>query len=134
MPLAVLGDALSIRRKEEGGILDAAPTADGKRPRRERHAVRSGKVGESFDQRGVAGKDMLFEMMKIIADCPQLGEHEEIALFCCFFHHGKSTADISLHVTGSGRMEYSLKNQKHRAKSKNQPYKKDCEVILHSLS
>ena len=60
MPLAVLGDALSIRRKEEGGISDAVSMTDRERPRGERHAVRSGKVRESFDQHGMAGKDMLF--------------------------------------------------------------------------
>ena len=139
MPLAVLGDALSIRRKEEGGISDAVSITDRERPRRERHAVRSGKVGESFDQRSMAGKDMLFEMMKIIADRPQLGEHEEIALFCRFFHHGKSAADISLHVTGSGRhLDHCdthgilLKNER-RGREEALPYQKGCEVILHSL-
>ena len=87
----------------------------------------------------MAGKDMLFEVMKIIADRPQLGEYKEITLFCRFFHHGKSTTDISLHVTGSGRhLDHCdthgilLKNERG-GREEALPYQKGCEAILHSL-
>ena len=139
MPLAVLSDALSIRCKKEACIPYDSTVTDRKCPRRERHTVRPCKVRKSFDQRSMAGKDMLFEMMKIIADRPQLGEHEEVALFCRFFHHGKSTTDISLHVTGSGRhLDHCdthgilLKNQRG-GREEALPYQKGCEAILHSL-
>ena len=139
MPLAVLSDALSIRCKKEACIPYDSTVTDRKCPRRERHTVRPCKVRESFDQRSTAGKDMLFEMMKIIADRPQLGEHEEVALFCRFFHHGKSTTDISLHVTGSRRhLDHCdthgilLKNERG-GREEALPYQKGCEAILHSL-
>lgn len=139
MPLAVLCDALSIRCKKEACIPYDSTVTDRKCPKRERHTVRPCKVGELFEKRSMAGKDMLFEMMKIIADRPQLGEYEEITLFCRFFHHGKSTTDISLHVTGSGRhLDHCdthgilLKNERG-GREEALPYQKGCEAILHSL-
>ena len=102
MALAVLRDALSIRRKEETSISNAFSMADRECARREHHAVRPGKGRKPFDEGIVTGKYMFIEMVEIVSDRPQFGEHEEIALFCCFFHQGKSTADISLHVSGSG--------------------------------
>lgn len=80
MPLAVLGNTLSIRCKKEACIPYDSTVTDRKCPRRERHTVRPCKVGELFEKQSMAGKDMLFEVMKIIADRPQLGEYKEITL------------------------------------------------------
>lgn len=76
----------------------------------------------------MAGKDMLFEVMKIIADRPQLGEYKEITLFCRFFHHGKARL-IFLSTSPEAdaiwiiaiRMEYSLK-------TKEEAEKKPCRI------
>ena len=70
MPLAVLCNALSIRCKEEACIPYDSTVTDRKCPRRERHTVRSGKVRELFEKQSMAGKDMLFEVVEIIADRP----------------------------------------------------------------
>lgn len=65
MPLAVLCDALSIRCKKEACIPYDSTVTDRKCPRRECHTVRPCKVRELFEKRSMAGKNMLFEVMKI---------------------------------------------------------------------